>query len=1014
MLNMNINELYQDNPQNKIELLNSKVPVGTLDKALKSDSKREAWAELPLKANNVNSPFYSENDIKDNLAKLENNLCKEQSAIDRKNSMVLAASGMTAQDFSNMKDNGFSPEHLDSEEFVTLADKFRIELAKGGADISMMGGIKSTSLEAMEYAGIDRQAIENALKKAQEITDIDDSTKEFLIKNRLEPTIENVHRASFSVSSKYNYNVNMDTALKDSDFDKLRPQAEEIIRESGYPVNDKTVGAAKWLLSRGLSLTSESFSSFMELTDNGLIKEDNEIIKTIQDTVREGKAPENANILENTGNRQIAEAALKNIENITDIKLRNAVYHRDGLSLSSISSQSDQLDTTLEMDLDSKQEYELVSARRNLEEIRLAMTFEVSFSMARRGINVNTASLSNLVDGLRARENQLYNILLGQEGNSTFSMPEKIDIYNETNMAVNSLKTAPAAILGGFGVINTASMITIRALCVRAESLGKNAVESYENLMTAPRTDLGDSIKKAFRNIDDILVDLGFENSESNKRAVRILGYNSLSITRESVVNIKRADEILQNSLKALTPSTVAKLIKDGENPLDLSLEDLNEKLSEIKTKDSNEDNEGYAEFLYKLDKRAELTNEERNAYIGIYRLVNQVIKTDGAAIGFLLNQGSEVTMRNLMMAMKSRKHTNREITVDDSFLGKESFDLKGLSIINQIEMAFQTERMYSVKESISPHKLADIGEDTYMDMSPDKLAKALEENAEPQMENFEYAKEQLNNIQRAVNSDAGVYEMLKRFDLPISPSNLETMSAFLMNRNGLYKRIFKSEEDGKSNNTDSERLLDDITRRFTESLNDPKAINNAQEYLENKAENMLQSMLLYGNIDHARFISMRSGIRQVQMLGKIARDRENYTVPITIAGESGSLNLRVIRGKENKGIVEIAFNMEITGAVMASFRADGDNMYGNITAARGDTLDTLRQNEDILVKELSHISGMEISIEYREEIRLTETQIYEDRKSDFEAAQEKSAVTTARLYSVAKSFVDILSKIQL
>ncbi len=42
-------------------------------------------------------------------------------------------------------------------------------------------------------------------------------------------------------------------------------------------------------------------------------------------------------------------------------------------------------------------------------------------------------------------------------------------------------------------------------------------------MMTAPRKDMGDSIQKAFRNVDDILEDLGLETNDSNRRAVRIL-----------------------------------------------------------------------------------------------------------------------------------------------------------------------------------------------------------------------------------------------------------------------------------------------------------------------------------------------------------------------------------------------------------------------------------------------------------------------------------------------------------
>ena len=82
----------------------------------------------------------------------------------------------------------------------------------------------------------------------------------------------------------------------------------------------------------------------------------------------------------------------------------------------------------------------------------------------------------------------------------------------------------------------------------------KSALEKagvqYETLMTAPRTDMGDSIQKAFRNVDDILNDLGVEATEENRRAVRILGYNGIEITEDSIIQMKAADEEVQRMFK--------------------------------------------------------------------------------------------------------------------------------------------------------------------------------------------------------------------------------------------------------------------------------------------------------------------------------------------------------------------------------------------------------------------------------------------------------------------------------
>ena len=73
-------------------------------------------------------------------------------------------------------------------------------------------------------------------------------------------------------------------------------------------------------------------------------------------------------------------------------------------------------------------------------------------------------------------------------------------------------------------------------------------------LMTAPRKDMGDSIQKAFRNVDDILEDLGLETNDSNRRAVRILGYNNMEITQDSIQSVKEADMQVTGVIRRMTP----------------------------------------------------------------------------------------------------------------------------------------------------------------------------------------------------------------------------------------------------------------------------------------------------------------------------------------------------------------------------------------------------------------------------------------------------------------------------
>lgn len=65
---------------------------------------------------------------------------------------------------------------------------------------------------------------------------------------------------------------------------------------------------------------------------------------------------------------------------------------------------------------------------------------------------------------------------------------------------------------------------------------------------------------------------------------------------------------------------------------------------------------EDYSRFLYQLERKKDVTEEERKAYIGIYRMVHQVEREDGAAVGAVVNTGADLQFSTLLTAARSRR----------------------------------------------------------------------------------------------------------------------------------------------------------------------------------------------------------------------------------------------------------------------------------------------------------------------------------------------------------------------
>lgn len=207
------------------------------------------------------------------------------------------------------------------------------------------------------------------------------------------------------------------------------------------------------------------------------------------------------------------------------------------------------------------------------------------------------------MEALKETENQYYEQLL--KGQGVEASETNVNLFRETTERVNDLKTVPAYVLGAQGV-KDASVAEVHDTGRAMRDTFERANQSYETLMTAPRADLGDSIQKAFRNVDDILNDIGLEATEANQRAVRILGYNQIEITQESVAEMKAADEQVQRVFRNLTPATVTEMIRRGIDPLDMDFSTLNATAEQIKKETGANDERGFGEFCGSWNARRE------------------------------------------------------------------------------------------------------------------------------------------------------------------------------------------------------------------------------------------------------------------------------------------------------------------------------------------------------------------------------------------------------------------------
>lgn len=981
---------------------------------------------------------------------VENNASLD--AAERKNQMIVLSNTTSEEDYAKLQEEGFSLEDISSATIITVTDKIKAQLAKAGVDISVFGDdLTQEQLEAiagnpelaLQIAQALKQAdlpctqdnVKDALEAAEQATALEmpsDSAIKYLLDNDMQPTIENIYKAEHSG----NYGTDSTYSI---DVTPFIEQVEKVIRQAGLEVNEQTVAESQWMLEHDIPLNEENLKYVDALRSMTLPQDAQTLIDSITTAIAEGSRPKDALMIPEYSLKSQAREALAVIQSATDkdaayvidngmdLTVRNlacAIAAREADNTVSEDGTGDtEMPDAVDFELNesedtgvqyTRQELARITARRQLEEIRLAMTVEANYALLKRGIQIDTQPLVQLVEELKQTENTYYENLLRSQGVETTE--ENVSLFRETIEKVSELKSAPAYVLG-MREIQTATVEEVYGEAKALRDTFVRANESYETLMTAPRADLGDSIQKAFQNVDEILKDIGLETTEANRRAVRILGYNEIAITEESVAQIKAVDEEVQRVFRNMTPATVLKMIREGVNPLDMNFSTLNAAAEQIASEDESANTGKFSEFLWKLEQNNAVTEEERASYIGIYRLIHQVEQSDGAVIGALVNQGAEITMRNLMMAVRTERHTGKiDYTVDNDFGERGESGYTESSIIDQIETAYQNNCIKDVADILTPNKIRQLMQQNpaWENMTPEQLKAALQQAETNDTElDYAYAKEQLNMLSQSAGMTADIYAALERYDIPNTMINIMAMESMLTNRNGLFRQIFGSggkNADEKVGEEDTESMKQEVLETFEEAIFTPEEMTEAQERLEMLAENVMRDMLASDEVTSLDVREMRLMSAQLSINHTLAKE-ERYSVPVMVSDGVVNVSLKIVRGADKKGVVDITMESALRGKISATFQAKERGMTALIAADNTETKALLEANGNVFVEEFASEENTDIHYAYISDLKFDtfsagSAAAEADTRAETTGQREGYQVQTTRLYHIAEAFI--------
>ena len=899
---------------------------------------------------------------------------------------------LSGADAVKLDEDGFNLTDATSDDMVNIIEKIKIELAMHSDDYVNYGTavskdkIESVTGSAATAANVESRMqgadiavndesvaeVKSTLEKSGELKPLSENTKNYMVANDIEPSIAGIYQAQASTSSSISADGvtigRYANAISDADFEALRPGIEKIIASAGLEVNDKTLADARAFIDAQIPVTKENleYKAQLDAIDIEKIQADSdEMLNKILDNMRLGGKAENTLVIGSPIDD--IRTALDTINRAEYADAANVVSKGETFTIASLKLEIDARSFSIEYSAASVStgnsevrnqasdvQQAADKAYDTLVTARVLMSANASVYLVKNNISILTTPIDEL--------------------NSMLMEYEQADgMYEEAQIAYTDVLEAR----------KTLNEIVRNPARVFASMFDKMN-ETYEAVGTQIRGDLGDSLKKAVQgSADDIIKELGLEGTDEDKEAIKVLAANNMDMTKENVETVKSVNAMINNLIKNMKPETVLNMIKDGVNPMNASIEEVNEYLTEANDKASKDNEEKFSKFLYKLDRTNGITKEQRKQFIGIYQMMNIFTRDAGVAAGALIKQGAEVTMNNLMTAYNSRKRYDMDAVIDEN---------TGMAEVSGIANYYSALFMAN-GGLVTPNTLKNVDNSSGIgEQSVEMFIEQLEDNYDAAAEE-QYYEEYLKEQQAAVQAGADILRQIRNADTEINSGNIQAVKAFL--------------ESGQFPDIRGIKTTRDYARDSIEKIGHKEKLSLMYEEMKDETEEELQEVLSKAgdldtqiDVNYEEFLDLRLTDRTIGYIKNLAL-RHDYRIPyITDSGSTGMLKLTLVQNDDNKGRISVNMQSSVLGKVSVEAKADRDSLGIYIVS------DTAVSDEGSQLLE-----DMEESL--KEAFGFTNVSVNTTKSSDvpyvtYEAA--KDSVATDKLYEIAAQIVKQLA----
>jgi hypothetical protein len=429
------------------------------------------------------------------------------------------------------------------------------------------------------------------------------------------------------------------------------------------------------------------------------------------------------------------------------------------------------------------------------------------------------------------------------------------------------------------------------------------------------------------------------------------------------------------------------------------------------------------------MEQSGNVSSQEREGYIGLYRLLNQIDQSDGAVVGAVLETGRSMTLGNLLTAARTIKGKGVDARVDDTFGGLEELSFSRKTITGQIEQGFQGgsqkehrgedssrqddsdkkqetgyyQRMATeVFDEITPDQVHQISDGDIEEMLNQTLEtfreKQQQMKSDPQVEQELY-RQLADSLRETMEQSEEAVRYLGQMEIPDTVENIQAAERFVQEGYDVYRES----SDRRKRLGDRQQQWKEVLGNISESMEDEESLSAACEQAEQMMEQMLNQSYNTPGITFEELQELKQ-LGQGIYLQNQMRHRHSYEIPLETGDTITSLNVTLIQGGEDTGKVQIFLpETEISqggsaftyGKVFAEFRISQGEVKGLVLCDDRTGYEELSHKKADLEADMTEQGFTVKNISYGMDRKL---------RTEVSGSVSQENVPTAQLYQLAKT----------